>query len=204
MAEEGVVVEDDFGVESEKSAVARDDERIDFGEGGVDLFVDLGEIEHELGGFGDVLVLEAELEGEFAGLEGLKAEERVHGLLENFVGGFSGDFLDFDAAFGGGDHGYRGAGAVPGDSKIIFVSDLNGWSDEEDGDGHALRAGLIADHSIGEHEFGGGGGFAGGFDEFDEAGFSAAAGVDLRFDHADGRLQLLEGDFGLLGGSDNF
>lgn len=128
----------------------------------------------------------------------------MEGFLEDFFGRFSGDFFDFHAALGGGDHGGCAAGAVDGDAEIIFAGDIDAGCDEEDGDGDAFGAGLIADHAVGEHEFGGFAGFIGGFDELDEPGLSAAAGVDLGFDDADGGLHFFEGFSGGFGGADDF
>ena len=117
VAESGVVVEVELGVDGQQLAVPGDHQRIDLRERGIHLDEGLGEVEHELGGLGGELVLEAELVGQFAGLEGLQPQQRMEGFLEHFFGGFLGDFFDFHAALGGGDHRGRAAGAVDGDAE---------------------------------------------------------------------------------------
>ena len=63
--------------------------------------------QHELGRGADLLALEAEAEGELAGVESLHAGDGIDGDLEDLLGVLRRDLLDLHAAFGRGHHGDR-------------------------------------------------------------------------------------------------
>ncbi len=182
MAEHGVVVEVDFAVEGDELVVPGGDEGVDLHEGGVG--VDEGAVEagHEADGLVDLGGLEAEFEGEGAGLEGLEADGGVDGFLVDGVGGFGGDFFDFHAAGLRGHEDEAGGGAVEDDAEVELALDLAGFFDEEALNFLAGGAGLMGDQLHAEDGLGLFGCVVEGLGYFDAAALAAAAGVDLGLD----------------------
>jgi hypothetical protein len=185
------------------------DQGVDLGEGAVFVDVELREGGHDLDSLADLLALEAEFEGDAAGLVGLQAQDGVQGLADDGLGAGVGDLLDVHAALSAGDEHVAAGLAVGGDGEVVLVGDIDARGDEQLGDLEALSARLVADHAVGKHEAGGLGGLLGGSHELDEARLAAAAGVDLGLDDGEGgggagfAGDLLVGAGGFLEGLDH-
>jgi hypothetical protein len=100
VAEEGVVVEVDLGIQHHHVALLCDRQRVDLREAGVLLEVALRQRHEDLHHRADLFVAEAEIEGHLLGLEWLQTEFGIHSDLENLLWSLVCDFFDVHAAFG--------------------------------------------------------------------------------------------------------
>src|SRR5581483_3784185 len=203
MTIQGVVVEVDLGVEREQAPVPGGDERVDLEQRRVGLFESAVERAHEFDGERDLLALEPEAEREIARLEGLKAEPRLDGFLQDGVGIARGNFFDLHAARGRGhEHGTAG-GAVHHDAQVKLPFDGQRFFDEQAANVFAFGAGLVRDQPHAEHLRRDGAGFLRGPGDLDAAALAASASVDLRLHHDAARAgteQVLGGGLGFLAG----
>ena len=110
MAEGGVVIQGDLGVQGAQLLggfvirVADLGERIDFHERGVVVFEAAPHLEQNLCGLIDVRVVEADALCHFGGSGQVEVTERIDVQALDGLRMFLGDFLDFGAAVGGGQH----------------------------------------------------------------------------------------------------
>ena len=207
LAVEGVVVEIEFGVEGEEIPVLGDDEGIDLDLGAIAGDEEFKESGEEFGGGVDLGAVEAEGFGEFASLEGLEAEDGVDGFAEDFFWGVFGDVFDVHAAGGAGDDDGGAGGAIDENGEVEFAGDGGGFGDEDFGDEFSFGASLVGDEGLAEH---GGGEFADAIDgsghmdtaleAAGESAFSAAARVDLGFDHELSGAEVSGDVGGFIGG----
>ena len=154
MAEEGVVVEVDLGVEAEKPAVLRLDQRVDLAEAHV-----LGErrgieLADEIDAGLDLRTGKAEAEGDGAADEGRVARGRVDMDGEDFFRRRRRHFLDIHAALGRGDEGDTASAAVDQAGQIELAGDIRAFLDIEAVDPAAVGAGLVGDERAAEHRLG--------------------------------------------------
>ena len=131
MAELGIVVEADLGVENQQHIVVGDGERVDLdlrGVGADEGIVQFGQHLRRL--FGEV-ALEAERGGDGAAVVRHQPGRRIDGdgldLLRRVVG----DRLDIHAAFGRGDDGDAAGLAVDQQCEIEFLGDVDAVGDVE-------------------------------------------------------------------------
>ena len=108
------------------------------------------------------------------------------------------DFLDLHAAGGAGHEENFARGAIDEDAEVEFALDVEAFFDEHALDDASAGAGLHGDEIHAEHGAGDVGGFVGRVREFDAAGFTAATGVNLRFDDDDGSAEALSGGAGFF------
>src|SRR5690606_29010208 len=138
------------------------------------------------------LAFEAEAIGQLIGLIRLETQQRMQRHLQHLVRALARHFLDLHAAFAAGDQGDGVAGAVDGHAQVKLLGDIDAGRYQQHVDRHALGAGLVADHAVGEHEPGRLAGFLFALDELDEACFTASAGIDLRLDDTEAGVELAE------------
>ena len=103
------------------------------------------------------------------------------------------DLLDIHAAFGRGDEGDARGGAIDQRGQIIFAVDAGAFLDVEPMDFFAMRSGLVRDQRRAEQTLRLAFDVGDRFHHLDAAGFAAAAGVDLRFDHPHRAAELVGG-----------
>ena len=94
VAEQGVVVEVDLGVERDHVPLLGDRQRVDLGQRRVLLQEDPGQRRHDLLGLRDLVAGEARLERQPAGLERLQARLRGDGHFDDLLRRLVGDLLD--------------------------------------------------------------------------------------------------------------
>lgn len=204
MTVERVAVEVHFGVKRNHVAFARNDQRVDFDHGGVELGEGFVHAHDELGAGLDLLTFKAETESDLAGVERLNTGGRIDGDQEDFLRGLLGNVFDVHAAFGGSHDGHRRAGAVNQQREIQFPRDIAAFFDVDAFDFLAVGAGLFGDQDFAEHGLGVFLDLIDRLGQTDAAFFgvavfktpgATAASVNLRFDDPDIAAKF----FGLLG-----
>ena len=190
MAEQRVVVEADLGVEADELAILGDDERVHFEQA----HVLLGERAVEPGEHLAHLLLQIAIQPKrFRNAQHMVRADvgcRIDREGQDLLGRVVRHLLDIHAAFGRNhDRDPRGH-AVDQHREIELPGDRRAFLDVEAIDLLALRAGLMSDqrraqdssrlllHIIDR------------LDHLDAAGLAAAAGMDLRLDHDDGRREI--------------
>ena len=205
MTVKSVVVEIEFRVEREDTAVRRGDERIDLDHGAITLDEEAVERGEELAELLRLVTGKTELGGELAHLVGLETEERVDRLMENLLRGVLGDLLDVHAAFGAGDDDGRLAFAIHEDGEVILFFDFDTVGDHHLADELALFTGLVRDEDLADHLAGDVRGFVRSLHEVDtafeavlEGALATTTGMHLGL-HDDVRSDLGGGGLGLFG-----
>jgi len=210
VAEEGVVVEIEFGVEGEDFAGGGLDEGVDLDHGAVaghEEFVEGGEDFLEGAEF-----VRGEADGfaEFLALEGLEAEGGVDGFVDDFLGRVLGDFLDVDAAFAAEDDDGALGGAVEEYGEVVFLFNIHALGDEDLADEFAFGAGLMRDERLADHFAGDVRSFLGGVHQMHaaleavhESPLAASACMDLGFDDEAFAAKRGGGSGGFLAGAGN-
>ena len=183
MTEKGAVIEIEFGVERYHIIVFGDDKGVNLGQRAV--FADKGVIQahHEVGDFADGGLREVHGVSHAGSLEGSKPNHGVDIFFDYLVGHFRRDFFNLHAAFFGAHHNDLRRLAVNDEREIIFFFDFRAFFDEEATDFFTFGAGLVGDEGFAEELFGVGFHVADIFGEFDAAGFTASAGMNLCLDH---------------------
>ena len=97
---------------------------------------------------------------------------------------FFGDFFDLDAALRGTNDRYPGLRAIEHHGKIQFAGDIEPFLDQYPAHPPAFRPGLMGHKILAEHLARSRRGFIRSLDDLNPAAFAAAAGMNLRFDHA--------------------
>jgi hypothetical protein len=190
VAEQRVLVEVHLGVEGQHPAVAGDHQRVDLDQAGIEVGEGAVHGQHQLDRRRHLPALEAEAEGELAGVERQHADGRVEADLEDLLRALARHLLDLHAAFGRGDHGDAAARPVDQHAEIQLAPDVGPVLDVDALDLLALRPGLRGDQPHAEHRLGRLLGLVDGLHHLDAAALAAAAGVDLRLDHPNRAAQL--------------
>src|SRR5260370_13176720 len=120
VTEQSVVIESDFGVEREESAVGGGDKGIDLKQGSVGVEKTLVEISQKLYCGIDLPRLQAEFEGYFACLKGFQAHAGIDMLLPYRIGIFFVDLLNFHASSGRGHENRLALGTIYQNAEIQF------------------------------------------------------------------------------------
>src|SRR6185437_12136689 len=102
---------------------------------------------------GDLRTLEAETEGDLAGLVWLQTGGRMNVDRQNFLGRLVRHFFDVHATGGGRDQGDAPALAIERQRNIHLAIDLRPRFDVNALDGQAFLAGLFSDEARAEHAF---------------------------------------------------
>ena len=199
LAEEGVVVDGDFGVHGDEGAVGSQGEGVDFEEGEVAL--DDGAVERgsEAHHGAQSVAREVEGVGDAGAMPRATADEGVDGEGEDAFGGVGGDGFDVDAAVLGGDEGDAPDGAVDQQSKIQFAFGLFGALDIDLADEASGGTGLRRHEGHAEDGAGGVARGVGRVDKLDAAAFAASSGVDLRLDDPPVAAEALGDASGVVG-----
>ncbi len=195
MAEEGVVVEVDLGVEADEAAGLGDDQRVDLEEAHVLLDEGLVERGDQLVAGRDLGTGKPEAEGDAAPEMRRVAGRRVDMDGDDLLRCLGGDLLDIHAAGLGGDEGDAAGRTVDQDREIELARDLRAFLDIEPVDGAAGRPGLVGDQRAAKHLLDLGHHLVDRFGEADaallaglgllEPALAAAAGMDLGLHHPD-------------------
>ena len=154
VAELGIVVEADLGVEHQQLALVGDRQRVDLdlrGVGADERVVELGE---HLGRLLGEVAGQAERGGDCAAMVRHQPGRRVDGDGLDLLGRVVGDRLDVHPAFGRGDDGDAAGLAVDQQREVEFLGDVDAVGDVEALDLLACRAGLDRDQSLAEHLLG--------------------------------------------------
>ncbi len=106
---------------------------------------------------------------------------------------FFGDLFDLDAALGRANDAYPRLRAIEHHGEIHLAGDIEPLLDQHSAHQTAFRTGLMRHQFLAEHVAGARGGFVRGFDDLNAATLAAAAGMNLRFDHADTAAELFGG-----------
>ena len=206
MAEQGVIVKIEFGIEREHSAILGHDERIDFDHRAVALHEKVEEAAEQRAELFELIANESEAGCHFSALKGLKSKQGMDRFTKDTVRRFLRHSFDFDTAFGAGDDDRSSGGAVHEDGEVIFFLDIDRFSDEDLTDDFAIGTGLVSDEGFAQHFAGVFLGFLIALAELDAAlkaigkgAFAAAAGVDLGFHHQIAAAQFLS-DLSCFGG----
>ncbi|GJE45566.1 hypothetical protein AEGHOMDF_4765 [Methylobacterium soli] len=189
-AEHGVVVEGHLGVERQHPVILGDDERVDLQHGAVAIAEGPVGVHDRLHGRRDLLDVEAELEGDLAGLELLQADRRLDHHLDQGLGLAGGDLLDIHAAALGGDHPDALGLPVEDVAEIELALERVGGLDIDALDGLALGAGLDRDEALAEEVLGRVADLVVGAAELDPAGLAAGARMDLRLHRPEGAAEF--------------
>ena len=123
VAEEGVVVEVDLGVEAHDLAGLGHHQRVDLQQRHVLLDEGLVELADQLHALVDLVALELQRGGDLAAVEWRVARGRVDRQRDDLLGRVVRHLLDVHAAFGGGDEGDARGGAVDQRGEIKLARD---------------------------------------------------------------------------------
>ena len=203
VAELGIVVEADLGIEHEQLAVVCDGQRIDLDLRGVGADERIVELRHQLARLLGEVAAQAERGGDGAAVVRHQARRRIDRQGLDLLRRVMGHLFDVHAAFGRGDDRDSAGLAVDQKSEVEFLRDVDAIGDVEALDLLALRPGLDGDQSLAEHLLGIGAHFLDRLGEADaalgvgaelgELALAAAAGVDLRLHDPERPGQLLRG-----------
>jgi hypothetical protein len=212
MAEQGVAVEADLGVQHPQMAVGHDDQRIDLQHRHV--LVDEGLVEDREQGLAVLRRRAGQAVGgvDLGHIGGRHAGFRIDVDGDDLVGRVVGDPLDVHAALGRNHEGHAAGRAVDQQGTVQFTVDVGAVLDVETVDLFAGGAGLGGHQRIAQHLPGV------GHDLFDRAGqadaalgvsgqflepaLAAPAGVDLGLHDIQGPGQLPRRGLGLIGAGD--
>ena len=154
MAEQGVAVEADLGVENAQTAIFHDDQRVDLEHRHVLLDEGLVEDREQFHAVFAGGAVELQRVAELRRIGIGHARGRVDWQGEDFLGRLVRDFLDVHAAFGGGNKGRTARGAVDQQGEIEFAVNVGAVFDVEAVDLLASVAGLRGDEVMAEHRLG--------------------------------------------------
>src|SRR5690606_7154640 len=197
VAEHGGVVEVDLGVQHHDAVVGGDDQRVDLDQRRILVHEHVVQALHHPGEVLELVLGDAEAEGQLAYLVVLQAGRRVDGDAEDLLRGLLGDFLDVHAAFGGRHEGDALGGAVHDDRKIQLARDVGTGFNQQLPHRQALGARLVGDELHADHVAGGLADLVQRAAQLDAAGLAAAAGVDLGLHHPQVAAEFLgSGDGG--------
>src|SRR5690606_30116132 len=121
VAEQGVRVEVELGVQGDDVALAVAVQRVDFDQRGVGVHVALVELLEHVSGLVGRTAGQADGFGDLFGLFGRQAGQRVDVFGDDFLGRRMRDFLDVHAAFAGSDDGDFLRGAVGDQRHVVFL-----------------------------------------------------------------------------------
>ena len=154
MAELGIAVEADLGVEHQQLAVVGDRQRVDLDLRGVGAEEGVVELGQHAGACLARSPVEAERGGDRAAVVRHQAGRRIDGDRLDLLRRVVGDRLDVHAALGRGDDGDAAGLAVDQQREVEFLGDVDAVGDVEALDLLALRAGLDRDQRLAEHLLG--------------------------------------------------
>ncbi|MCY1228304.1 hypothetical protein D9M72_406100 [compost metagenome] len=178
---QGVAVDIDLGVQAVQVAVGLDDQRVHFQQGQVVVLEQLGQVHEDVGELLDLITLQTQLESQLAALEGLSADQRVDGGLEDLLGSVVSNFLDVHATFGGSHEHDAAAGTIYHGAQVQFLGDVGAGFDQDFADRLTVGVSLIGHQALAQPVGGEGLGLFLAFDQLHAARFTAAASVDLGF-----------------------
>jgi hypothetical protein len=138
-----VVVEVHFGVERDHLALARQDQRIDFGERSIGFPEGTIKALQNRTGPGDAGFGNADLARQVVGVGVLQAGFGIDEYLVDLLRGMRGDFLDVHAAFGRRHHAHLLRAAIHHDADVEFLVDIGALFDQQAPHLLALRPGLV-------------------------------------------------------------
>ena len=184
MAEEGVVIEPDLGIQGGDIAVLGHHQRVDLHHGAVLLHEEPVEVLEEDHALFEAVALEPKGEGHLAGLERAETQGWIHGHLDDLLGGFFGDFFNLHAAFRGGQDGDAAGAAIHQEAQVELAGDVDGFGDEHGADLAALGTGLLGDELHAEDGLEQIGGLVGIRRKLHSPALATATGMDLGLHHA--------------------
>ncbi len=193
VAEQGVVVEVDLGIDRHDPLIVGQHQRVDLGQTAVLFDEDLREPVDRIDRLFCGISRQAQRPGQRARLELLQPQVRVHPLLEDGGRVAAGDLLDLHAALATGHQHRLVPCAVDDDAEVELGGDRDGLGDHEFSDLHPGRSGLGRDHGLFKHRPARLLDLVGIFADFDVSGLAAAAGVDLGLDDDLAAADLLPG-----------
>ena len=179
VAEEGVVIEGHFRIERHPGAVAGEDERVDFGEGGIFGHIRLVEVLGDRGEAVHLVGRDTQLKRQLPGLVGMKPEARIGIEFDDLLRRVARHFLNVDTALGARHDQDLAIIAIENHAEVVLGGDRRAFGDEH------LVHGMAADvhpENGPRRAFG----LFRRLGEFDAARLAATAGVHLGLDGDNG------------------
>ena len=138
MAEEGVVIQIDLGVEGEQPATSSENEGIDLGQRGVALAERGVKALRDAGKSGPQARRQIEERGEIAHLVVAQAQERIDGAPGDLARVTTSHLFDVDPALARGHEDGAPGGPVDDQTQVELAGDFRGLFDQEPGDREAV------------------------------------------------------------------
>ncbi len=189
MAGQGAVIEIELRIKRHHVAFLGDHQRIHFSQGTIFIYKNIVQVLHESRCFSDSWFFEMERIRHAQRLEISKADDRVDVFLNDFFRCLCCYVFNRHAATFRAHHDHALRLAIHQEGQVIFFFDMAARFDEEAIYLLALGASLASDQSLAQE-------FLGIFlhvvqrlGDLDAPRFPAAAGMDLRLHHHDGRIQ---------------
>lgn len=179
LAEQGVGIEIDLGVQAEQIAVLLDHQRIHLHQGQIVLLEQLGQTDEDMGELLELIAFETQPEGQVAGLERLGADQGVDAGLEDLLGRFMGDLLDVHPALGRGHEDDAAARAIDHRSQVKLPLDLGAGLDQDLADRLPRSVGLVGHQSLAQPVDGEDLRLLPALDQLDATGLATTAGMHL-------------------------
>src|SRR5690606_31376666 len=200
VAEQGIGIEVELGVQCNDIALAIAVQRVDFDQRGVGFHIALIQLlENVYGlihGIGRHFNSLSDLRGLFLG----ETHQRIDVFRDDFLGGGLGHFLDVHAAFAGSDERNLLRCAVGHDGYVVFLLDVGAFLDVEAADLLAFRAGLVR-HELHAEDLGSQlTDFIDGASQLDAAALPTTTSMDLSLDDPDRSTQFLGRCHGFVDG----
>ncbi|MNI27536.1 hypothetical protein D3C73_812740 [compost metagenome] len=200
MAEQGVGVEVELGVQGDDVALAVAVQRVDFNQRRVGVHVALIQLLEHVHGLGGGVGGQADRVGDLGGLLGGQAGQRVDVFGDDLLGSGVSHFLDVHAAFAGGDEGDLLRGAVSDQRHVVFLLNVGAVFDVQATNLLAFRAGLVRDQLHAQDFRGQLAHVVQRARQLDATALAAAARVNLCLDDPHRSTQLFSGSHGLVDG----
>jgi len=183
LAIDGVAVDVDLGVQAVQIAVGLDHQRVHFQQGQVIVLEQLGEADEDVYELLDLVTLEAQLERQFARLEGLRAYQRIDGGLEDLLGRVVSDFFDVHATFGRRHEDDPATGAIDHGAQVELLVDIGARLDQNLADRLTIGIGLVGHQTLVEPLLGERSGLILAANQLYATRLATSTGMHLGLDH---------------------
>ncbi len=178
----GVAVDVDLGIQAVQVAVFLDHQRVDFQQRQVVVGKQFAQAYEDVGELLDLVAFQAQLERQLTALVRLRADQRVDGGFQNFLGSFFRDFLDLDTTFGGcHEHDATGR-TINYSAQVQFLGDVGAGLNQDLADRLTIGVSLVSDQTLTQPLLGEGFCIFLALDQLDTASLTTATSVNLSLD----------------------